>query len=106
MLFQPRIHFQGKSCGVNKKLFRLGVGDDIGLFVKEIIPLSAAGIKISSLIGECRVRCFQGQKSVVMPASIAFDPVSAGADNDQTSVKPGFWSRGNRNLKSRFFAQF
>jgi hypothetical protein len=24
----------------------------------------------------------------------------------QTSVKPGFWSRGNRNLKSRFFAQF
>ena len=67
---------------MNKKLFRLGVGDDIGLLVKEIIPLSATGIKINSLFGECRVRRFQGQKCVVMPASFAFDPVSAGADND------------------------
>jgi hypothetical protein len=44
--------------------------------------ISATGIKINSLFGECRVRRFQGQKSVVMPTSVAFDPVSAGADND------------------------
>ena len=52
ILFQPRLHFKGKTCGVNQKFFRLGVGDDIGLLVKETVPLSAAGIKINSLFGE------------------------------------------------------
>jgi hypothetical protein len=33
-------------------------------------------------------------------------PRYGGPPIQQTSVKSGFWSRGNRNLKSRFFAQF
>jgi hypothetical protein len=45
---------------VKEEFFRLGVGDDIGLLVKKIVSLSATGIKIDSLFGECRVRRFQG----------------------------------------------
>ena len=65
-----------------KKLFRLGVADHIGLFVKKIVLLSATGIKINSLLGKCRVSRLEGQKGIVMPASVALDPVSAGASND------------------------
>ena len=65
-----------------KKLFRLGVADHIGLFVKKIVPLSATGIKINSLLGKCRVSRLEGQKCIVMPASVGLDPVSAGANND------------------------
>ena len=82
MFLQPRINFKGKTCGVIKEFFRFGVTDDIGVLVKRIVPFSATGIEINGLFGECRVSRFQGQESIVMPAPVAFDPVSAGANND------------------------
>ena len=60
VLFQPRINFKGKTRGMKKKLFRLGVADDIGLLVKRIVPLSATGIKIYSLFGEGWISRFEG----------------------------------------------
>jgi len=82
MLFQPRINFKGKTCGVKKEFFRLGVADDIGVLVKKIVPFSATGIEINGLFGECRVSRFQGQESVEVPTPVAFDPISTGANND------------------------
>ena len=81
MLFQPCIHLKGKTCCVKKKFFSLCVADDVGMLVKKIVPLSSTRIKIDRLLGKGRVSRFQGQKGVVMPASLALDTVSAGANN-------------------------
>jgi len=67
---------------VPKKFFPLSAADNIGLFVKKMVPLSATDIKINRLFNKCRIGGFQGQKGIVMPASFAFDPVSAGANNN------------------------
>lgn len=58
MLFEPRINFKGKACNLHQELLGFRVADNVGLLVKKIIPLPAAGIKINRLFGKCRIRRF------------------------------------------------